>query len=111
LAGAGPPNTVTGGLTTVEASCPGIAYSMVVVQYNADGTTSYGFDVLRGNRTSSVGQFSVSNVTAPSICVFFVSSRGPTIYDIAPDQGCSDPATEVILAPDSGSPGGSSPFQ
>ncbi len=82
-------SAVTGSVRTAAPSCKSVVYTMVVYQYGADNTvSSIGSQSLRGDNSAAfVGVFSVP-ATTPYVCVFFVSSRGSHVLDVAPDSGC-----------------------
>lgn len=111
-----PPDTVTGGPRTDTVSCKDVTFTMFVVGYDASGNSTgiLGSARSKGSEVSFVGQLSVSAVTALYVCVFFTSSKGSTVYDVAPDNMCpgsfdpSDPLARPtgIFAPGEGAPGG-----
>jgi len=108
-----PPDTVTGGPRTATASCKDVLFTMTVVGYDASGNSlgTLGVAQSKGSELPFVGQLSVSGITAPYVCVYFTSSRGSNVYDVAPDSMCPttfDPANQPpgVFAPGEGSPGG-----
>jgi hypothetical protein len=99
------PNMVTGGIFTQTASCRGVVYTMYVVTYDASGAQSGVLSTsMRGTGDPSnfVGPFTVSNVTAPYACVYFTSSRGPTVLDTASYGGVPCPASVDTATPQAG---------
>ena len=113
-----PPDTVTGGPKTATASCKDVTFTMYVVGYDASGSSlgPLGDARSKGSEASFVGQLSVSGVTAPYVCVYFTSTKGSTVYDVAADSMCPDsfdPAARPggVYAPGEGSGAGGFPYQ
>jgi hypothetical protein len=99
------PNMVTGGIFTESASCRGVVYTMYVVTYDASGASTGLLSTSRrgtGDPSNFVGPFTVSNVTAPYVCVYFTSSRGPTVYDTASFNGVPCPPSVDVANPQTG---------
>lgn len=87
-----PANIVSGGIFTETASCRSVVYTMNVITYDASGTqTGLLSTSVRGAGNTFVGPFSVSNVTADFVCIYFTSSRGPTVYETAYFEGVPCP--------------------
>jgi hypothetical protein len=110
------PDTVTGGPRTATASCKDVTFTMFVVGYDTSGNSTgiLGTARSKGSEFSFVGQLNVLPITAPYVCVYFTSTKGSNVYDIAPDSMCplsfdaSDPLARPtgVFAPGEGAPGG-----
>lgn len=114
-----PPNTVSGSIILAAPSCRADTYTLFIVGYDSTGTSTglAGVQTFRGDGRSGHFLYSVGGVTAPFVCLFWITNRGAQLYDVAPDAGCpssfdpsNPPQTSFFLAPD-GSPGGGSQIQ
>jgi hypothetical protein len=107
---------VTASIRTLAATCTNANYTVLVVTYNAAGhINGGGLQTQPGNGTRPIILgYNIATEAAPYACVFFVSSIGWRVLDIAPDNGCPlsldlTPGVVLpgnVLAADSGSPGG-----
>jgi hypothetical protein len=110
-----PATGVYGAIGLAAASCTNVSYTTVVFTYNARGLVSgVRFQIQRGDGVNDVMQTFVATPTAQFACVFFVTSIGFRVLDVAPDRGCpfrinvTPGATNPfnVLALDGGAPGG-----
>jgi hypothetical protein len=88
-----PPDVVIATVNYAAPTCQGVAYTLLV--YDESGTNLLGFQILRGDGSSSSLDFQVNNIVGTdngdgtqSVCLATVTSNGFHILDRAPDTGC-----------------------
>jgi hypothetical protein len=116
---------VGGGPRTLGPSCKDVTFTMTVVAYDSSGVSTgvIGEPRTKGSGDATgpgpylAGVLSISGVTAPYVCVYFTSSKGMNVYDVAPDDKCPSlftpgPTTQPgnVFAPGEGAPGGGFPY-
>lgn len=99
-------NSVSGSIRTVEPTCNGFRYT-VVVSYTQSGVQKIAFFTHMGGRDivadgNGLIKYDFEGIVAdpilqpdgtlaPAVCMAYYSSRGNTIYDAVPDSAATSP--------------------
>ncbi|MFL5968668.1 MAG: hypothetical protein ACJ74L_03650 [Gaiellaceae bacterium] len=120
-------NTVFGGIRTMEPTCNGITYT-VVVSYTEGGVQKFAFFSTKGSKNDLVTEegnglikYQITGVHSDTVevCAAYFSTRGNKVLDAVPDTaesvapptptpGAADPCPGWMTF--AGSPGGSFPY-